>query len=52
LTGTGYTIEIGSPVLIEAAGVSGYELQSIVIIVKHHDRGKLTITFYRTGLAL
>ena len=49
---TGYSIEIESPVLIEAAGVSGYELQSTDIIVKRHDKGILTITFYRTGLAL
>ena len=52
LTGAGYTVEISPPVLVEVAGVSGHELQSITIKVKRHDKGKLTITFYRTGLAL
>ncbi len=51
LAGAGYVVEISPPEIVEVAGASGYELQSIVIIVKHHDRGKLTITFYRIGLA-
>ena len=52
LTSAGYTVEISPPVLVEDAGVSGFELQSITIRVKRHDNGKLTITFHRTGLAL
>ncbi len=52
LTGAGYTVEISPPVLVEVAGVSGHELQSITIKVKRHDEGKLIITFYRVGLAL
>ena len=47
-----YTVEIGPPVPVEEAVVSGYELQSITIKVKRHGSVKLTITFYRTGLAL
>ena len=52
LSGAGYVVEISPPELVKAAGVSGFELQSITIKVKRHDKGKLTITFYRTGLAL
>jgi type II secretory pathway pseudopilin PulG len=52
LTNTGYTIEVEPPEVVEAAGVSGYELQGITIRVKHHGATKLTIVFYRTGLAL
>jgi len=52
LVAAGYAVEISPPVLVEPAGVSGYELQSITIKVKHHGNGKLVITFYRTGLAL
>jgi len=52
LASIGYTVEISPPEIVEDAGVSGFELQSIAIKVKRHDNGKLTITFYRTGLAL
>jgi len=52
LGAAGYTVEIEPPVIIEAAGISGYELQGITIRVKHHGAGKLTVIFYRTGLAL
>ena len=52
LSGAGYTIEMSPPVLVEPAGGSGFELQSITVKVKRHDKGKLTITFYRTGLTL
>ncbi len=48
----GYTVEVNPPETVEDAGVSGYELQSITIKVKHHGSGKLVIVFYRAGLAL
>lgn len=52
LAGAGYTVEISPPARIEPAGVSGYELQSITIKVKHRGSVKLVITLYRAGLAL
>lgn len=52
LAAGGYSVEINAPEIIQAAGVSGYELQSITIKVNHHGATKLTIIFYRTGLAL
>ena len=52
LVATGYAVEISPPELIGAAGISGYELQSVTIQVKRHNGRKLIITFYRTGLAL
>ncbi|MFC2071416.1 prepilin-type N-terminal cleavage/methylation domain-containing protein [Chloroflexota bacterium] len=52
LTSTGYAVEIYPPETVEPAGVSGYELQGITIVVKRHGATKLTIIFYRVGLAL
>ena len=52
LAGAGYTVEITSPQIVTPAGRAGFELQSITIKVKRYDSVKLTITFYRTGLAL
>jgi len=52
LIGAGYTIEVSTPVLVEAAGVSGYELQGITITIKRDGNAELTITIYTTGLAL
>jgi len=52
LAGAGYVVEISPPETVDVAGVSGYELQGITIKVKHHESGKLVITFYRVGLAL
>jgi prepilin-type N-terminal cleavage/methylation domain-containing protein len=49
---TGYGIEIQPPQTIEFAGISGYELQSIAVRVFHNGDIKLTLIFYRTGLAL
>ena len=51
LADAGYTVEIPPP-SEAAAGVSGYELQSITIKVKKDGNVKLTMTFYRVGLAL
>jgi len=51
LAAAGYSIEISPPEIVEDAGASGYELQSIAIRVKHHGATKLAIIFYRTGLA-
>jgi len=47
----GYTVEVDAPVIAEnyTAGVSGYELESITVVVKRNGNPKLTITFYRTG---
>lgn len=52
LAGAGYVVEINPPELVETAGISGYELSRITVKVKHNDKVKLNITFYRTGLAL
>ncbi|MFC1920493.1 prepilin-type N-terminal cleavage/methylation domain-containing protein [Chloroflexota bacterium] len=52
LDSAGYTIEIGTPETIQPAGVSGHELQSITISVSYNGVVRLTVTFYRTGLAL
>ncbi len=52
LAAAGYTIEIEPPIIVQPAGVSGYELQGITIKVNYHGATKLTIIFYRTGLAL
>ena len=58
LAAAGYVVEISPPEIPviagepAVAGVSGFELQSITIKVKRHDKGKLTITLYRVGLAL
>ncbi|MFC1991357.1 prepilin-type N-terminal cleavage/methylation domain-containing protein [Chloroflexota bacterium] len=52
LESAGYTVEISPPETVEPAGVSGYELQGITIIVKRNGDIKLTVIFYRTGLAL
>ncbi len=52
LAAMGYSVEINAPEIINAAGVSGYELQSITVKVKHHGDTELTVIFYRTGLAL
>lgn len=52
LSSAGYAVEISPPEIAEAAGVSGFELQSITIKVNYHGATKLTIIFYRTGLAL
>jgi prepilin-type N-terminal cleavage/methylation domain-containing protein len=52
LVAVGYSVEINAPEIVQAAGVSGYELQSITIKVKRDGSGILVITFYRTGLAL
>lgn len=52
LAGAGYTLEVHPPELVTPAGAGGYELQSLTIMVKRNGSGKLTITFYRTGLSL
>ena len=52
LAGAGYAVEINPPEIIQPAGASGYECQSVTIKVKYHDSAKLTITCYRVGLAL
>lgn len=52
LSALGYAVEINAPELIQVAGISGYELQDITIKVNYNGTTKLTITFYRTGLAL
>lgn len=52
LAAAGYSVEANAPEIVQAAGVSGYELQSITIKVKRDGTGKLVITFYRAGLAL
>ena len=52
LASAGYTVEISPPEIVEVAGISGHELQGITVTVKHHDIVKMTITFYRVGLAL
>lgn len=52
MVAAGYTVEVNPPETIEPAGVSGYELQGITVKIKHHGATKLTITFYRVGLAL
>lgn len=52
LAAAGYSVEVSPPEIVEVAGASGYELQSINVQVKHHGATKLTIIFYRTGLAL
>ena len=48
----GYTVELSAPAVVEAAGFSGYELQSIEIKVKHSGETILIVVFYRAGLAL
>ncbi|MFC2015224.1 prepilin-type N-terminal cleavage/methylation domain-containing protein [Chloroflexota bacterium] len=48
----GFTIEIPIPETAEPAGVSGQELQSITVLVKRSGSVKLTVVFYRVGLAL
>ena len=52
VAGAGYVVEISPPELVDVAGVSGYEVQGITIKVNYHGATKLTIIFYRTGLAL
>ena len=52
LAAVGYSVEINAPETVDVAGVSGYQLQGITIKVNHNGNTKLTITFYRTGLAL
>jgi prepilin-type N-terminal cleavage/methylation domain-containing protein len=52
LTAMGYSIEINAPEIVNVAGVSGYELQSITVKVNHHEDTELTVIFYRAGLAL
>ena len=52
LAAVGYSVEINAPETVDVAGVSGYELQGITIKVNYHGATKLTIIFYRTGLAL
>ncbi len=52
LAAAGYTVEISPPETVDVAGVSGHELQGITIEVNYHGATKLTIVFYRTGLAL
>ena len=52
LAAAGYTVEIIPPETVEAAGISGFELQGITIKVKRHGSVKSTLTLYRTGLAL
>lgn len=51
LAGAGYAVEMSPPEIAMPYDVSGFELQSITVKVKHHGATKLTITFYRTGLA-
>ena len=52
LASAGYTVEISTPEPIEDVGRAGFELQSITVNVKRYGSQKLTITFYRVGLAL
>ncbi|MFC1929033.1 type II secretion system protein J [Chloroflexota bacterium] len=52
LAAVGYSVEINAPETVDVAGVSGYELQGITIKVNYRGATKLTITFYKTGLAL
>jgi len=58
LTSAGYTVEISTPEYAISngenmtAGRAGFELQSITVNVKRYGSQKLTITFYRVGLAL
>jgi len=52
MASAGYTVEIVPPEVAEEAGFSGYELQSIAVQVKRHNKVKFNITFYRVGLAL
>lgn len=53
LASAGYTVEVSvSDNAVEAAGRAGFELQGITTKVKRYGSTKLTITFYRVGLAL
>lgn len=52
IVAAGYSIEITPPEFIEVAGVSGYELQGIIIKIIRDGVTKLSVTFYRAGLAL
>jgi type II secretory pathway pseudopilin PulG len=52
LAGADYTVELTSPQIVTLAGRAGFELQSITVQAKRHDRVEFTITFYRVGLAL
>ncbi len=53
LAATGYAVEVSvAPDPVEPAGRAGFELQRITIKVKLYESVKLTITFYRVGLAL
>lgn len=52
LAAAGYSVVINAPEIVGVPGVSGYELQGITIKVNYHGATKLTIIFYRTGLAL
>jgi len=52
LAAVGYSVEINAPETVDVAGASGYEIQGITIKIKYQEATKLTIVFYRTGLAL
>ncbi|MFC1978264.1 prepilin-type N-terminal cleavage/methylation domain-containing protein [Chloroflexota bacterium] len=52
LAAAGYSVEVDTPVQVDVPGASGYELQGISVNVNYQGATKLTITFYRTGLAL
>lgn len=47
-----YSVEINPPELRSGVQYSGYELQAITIVVKHHGVTKLKIIFYRTGIVI
>jgi type II secretory pathway pseudopilin PulG len=49
LAGSGFDIEISTPVSIIAPDLGPFELQSITIIIKHNDSVVLTISLYRHG---
>ena len=52
LASTGYAIEINPPQMVEPAGISGFELQSVTVTVTRYGMTKLSFTLYRVGLAL
>jgi len=53
LASAGYDVEIiVSDNAVTPAGRAGFELESITVEVKRYDVTKLTIEFYRVGLAL
>jgi len=47
LVGAGYTVEINSPQIVISGTQSGFELQSITVVVKRNGEAKLRMSFYR-----